>query len=83
MKKKEDGCKRDGVIEEEYAALEERIAVALDGGTLSDAAFQTLALDVHGFQRRHNRPYDRYCQQEERQMRRVIGGKFPQSAIGF
>jgi len=47
----------------EYLSLEGRIGEAIGGSAIAEETFRALALDIHVFQRRHNRAYDRYCQQ--------------------
>ncbi len=44
----------------EYAALETRVLAALRED-LSEADFDALALDVHAFQKRRNKPYGKFC----------------------
>jgi hypothetical protein len=47
-------------ILDEYHTLEARVLSSLHDD-LSEAEFNSLALDIHAFQRRHNRPYARWC----------------------
>ena len=44
----------------EYRALEAR-AVRAMADVLHEDSFGSLALDIHGFQLRHNRAYARWC----------------------
>jgi hypothetical protein len=48
----------------EYQALENLLLAAF-GGELAEAKFAELALAVHGFQRRWNRPYQKYAECSE------------------
>ena len=47
-------------ILDEYRALEARVLASLCDD-LSEDEFNTLALDIHAFQRRHNAPFARWC----------------------
>ena len=47
----------------EYGQLEERVLALMAAGAVTENVFGECALEIHRFQRRHNQPYQNYCEQ--------------------